>query len=170
MTLQTVLDSQPSCTQSAASGLVGNWKLDVGRAITLHSRDEGVLRIAKGRLWATTDGPRIGAANDLGDFFLDAGDSLRMGAGQSVVIESWNTCANEAAYFSWDPVPAAQPVNLKADPRWQVAVIYLIRDFGLAMVMAVKALGRLTWGIAGLGEFLVAGRGRVMPRMESNPP
>lgn len=174
MTSQTALNSQQSSPQSAAPQHAGNWKLGAGRAITLHSKDEGVLRIAQGRVWATFDGPHVGPhvspANDSGDFFLGAGESLTLPAGQRVVIEPWNACANEAAYFSWDTMVSAQQANLLADSRWQLAVVSPLRDFGVALLMAAHALGRLAWGIAGFGEFLVAGRGRVMPRLESNPP
>ena len=170
MTLQTALEASQPCTQSAAIESAGNWKLDGGRAITLRSKDEGVLRVAQGRVWATIDGPHIGPANDSGDFFLDAGESLTLPAGQRVVIESWNACANETAYFSWDPTVSAKQMDQQADSRWQLGVAYPLRDFGVALVMAAHALGRLAWGIAGYGEFLVAGRGRVMQRLESNPP
>ncbi len=170
MTSLPVLKSQQSFAQSVAATTGGNWKLGSGRAITLHSQDEGILRIAKGRVWATLDGPRIGPVNDSGDFFLDVGDSLTLRAGQPVVIESWNACADEATYFSWDPETSAQRTRMRVDSRWQVAVAHPLRDFGLALIMAAHALGRLAWGIVGFGEFLVAGRGRVMPRMESNPP
>ena len=71
------------------------------------------------------------------------------------------------------PIYAGAP----AGSRMQVAVVYPLRDVGLALKsaaralkMAAQALGRLVCGIAGLGEFLTAGRGRVQPWMESNPP
>ena len=90
MTSLPVLKSQQSFAQSVAATTVGNWKLGAGRATTLRSHDEGVLRIAKGRVWATLDGPRIGPVNDSGDFFLDVGDSLTLRAGQPGFI----ACAN----------------------------------------------------------------------------
>ena len=45
--------------------------------------------------------------------------------------------------------------------------------FGFLMAIGV-ALGRLSWGVLGyaayLSSYLVAGRGRVLSRFESNPP
>ena len=172
---------QPFGLRSPASSAqaAGSWKLVNGHAVTLHDRNAAVLRITCGSVWATVDGPHAGPANNQGDLFLKAGDRLTLQPGQRVVIEPWRASANEAVYFSWDPAPAAPPMTLHretlqrhapAGSRMQVAVLYPLRDFGLALRMAAQALGRLVWGIAGLSEFLAAGRGRVLPCMESNPP
>lgn len=179
-----LLNTSPTAGALQAFGLrshalapVGSWKLVGGSAVSLHDVHAAVLRITHGRVWATVDGPHAGPANNQGDLFLKAGDRLTLQAGQRVVIEPWTSgasSANEAVYFSWDAVPAAAPVRLQdcaqAGSRMQVAVLYPLRDFGLALKMAAQALGRLVWGVAGLSEFLAAGRGRVQPCMESNPP
>jgi len=188
MTAQPVLELQqsatssfqPSTTPATRAVPAGSWKLGAGRAMTLRSAEAGILRIAQGRVWATLDGPHTGPANNQGDVILQAGERLTLLPGQRVVIESWQApgrasapefaCANEAVYFSWDPAQPAQHVNLQAGTRWQVAVAYPLRDFGQALAMAAHALGRLAWGLAGFGEFFTAGRGRVMPRLESNQP
>lgn len=156
----------------------GSWKLLNGHAVTLHDPNAAVLRITCGSVWATVDGPHPGPANNQGDLFLQAGDRLALQPGQRVVIEPWRASANEAVYFSWDPAPAAPRVaphrEAQAGSRMQGAVLCPLRDFGLALKLAAQALGRLAWGIGGyladVGEFLTAGRGRVLPCMESNPP
>ena len=156
----------------------GSWKLLGGSAVSLKDARAAVLRITHGRVWATVDGPHAGPANNPGDIVLQGGDRLTLQPGQRVVIEPWRASANEAVYFSWDPAPEAATVRLQqgalAASRMQVAVLYPLRDFGLALRMAAQALGRLVCGIAGyladVSEFLAAGRGRVLPRMESNPP
>ena len=170
----------------------GSWKLGCGHAVTLHDVHAAVLRITHGRVWATVDGPHCGPANNQGDLVLNAGERLTVQAGQRVVIEPWGSSAsgasraNEAVYFSWDPALDSSAVPLQgrghrpaqAGSRLQVAVVYPLRDVGLALKMAAHASGRLAWGIAGLvaalfagtGEFLTAGRGRLQRCMESNPP
>ena len=162
----------------------GSWKLSSGHAVTLRDAHAAVLRITHGRVWATVDGPHTGPANNQGDVVMEAGQRLTVLAGQRVVIEPWRakspTAANDsdAVYFSWDPAPAAVPHRTRAamreGSRWHPAVICPLRDLGRALVLATQALGRLTWGVAGLlgsaGNALTAGRGRVQPCMESNPP
>ncbi len=152
----------------------GCWKLEAGRALTLRPRESGVLRIAQGRIWVTMDGPRHGHANESGDLFLMPGRGMVVQAGQRLVIESWGQERAGMAWFSWDPMPqrTAQAVDraVRRASRWQVAVGQPLRDLGLALGLAGAALGRLVVGVLGLGEFLVAGRGRVLPRLESNQP
>jgi Protein of unknown function (DUF2917) len=162
--------------RSPALKPAGSWQLAAGHAVTLHDDRAAVLRITHGSVWATVDGPHAGPANNQGDVFLSAGERLTLQAGQRVVIEpcSDSNSANEAVYFSWDPALATvdvppQPYAV-AGSRMQVAVVRPLRDFALALKMAAQALGRLVWGIAGLSEFLIAGRGRVQPCMESNAP
>ena len=161
--------------------LPGCWKLEAGRALTLHPRDSGVLRIAHGRVWITMDGPHHGHANESGDLFLVPGRGLVVQAGQRLVVESSGEERSQSAHFSWDPLPQqrAQAVDsaVRRAGRWQMAVVQPVRDLGMALGMAAaalglagSALGRLALGIAGLAEFLIAGRGRVMARLESNQP
>jgi Protein of unknown function (DUF2917) len=185
--------------RSPSTAPAGSWKLARGRAVTLHDANGAVLRITHGRVWATVDGPHAGPANNRGDIVLEAGQRLTVPPGRRVVIEPWRTHTAsdfrdssdssksgeatatreaDAVYFSWDPAPAALPLQMDAalqgGSRLQCAVVYPLRDFGLALALAARALGRLAWGVAGLfgsvGELLTAGRGRVQPCMESNPP
>ena len=153
----------------------GCWKLDAGRALTLRPREAGVLRIAHGRVWVTSDAPRIGPGNESGDFFLEPGKGLVVQAGQQLVIESAGVQSASSAYFSWDPLPQAQAQSVsdaavQRASRWQSGVAQPMRDLGLALGQAGAAFGRLVVGLLGLGEYLVAGRGRVLPRLESNQP
>ncbi len=165
---------QPFGLRSQASESAGSWSLSSGRAVTLQDAHAAVLRITHGRVWATVDGPHAGPANNQGDIFLKAGERLTLQPGQRVVIEPWSASANEAVYFAWDAAPAVPLLTLqrqaRSGSRMQAAVLCPLRDFGLALKMAAQALGRLVWGIAGLSEFLVAGRGRVQPCMEGNQP
>jgi hypothetical protein len=178
-TVQTAPPLQASGLRTHGVAPVGSWKLASGHAVTLRDANAAVLRINHGSVWATVDGPHAGPANNQGDLVLRAGDRLTLQAGQRVVIEPWNSSAasaNEAVYFSWDPALEAAALTLgpqqraPAGSRMQVAVMCPLRDFGAALGLAAQALGRLAWGVAGLSEFLVAGRGRVQPCMESNPP
>lgn len=185
-----------SPAQNPANNPAGSWKLATGHAVTLHDDRGAVLRITHGSVWATVDGPHAGPANNQGDLFLKSGDRLTLQPGQRVVIEphtahssarssasanaggsagaNAKSSANEAVYFSWDPALAAAPLHMHAAlhdaSRFQLAVVCPLRDLGLALKLAGQALGRGVWGVAGLSEFLVAGRGRVQPCLESNPP
>jgi hypothetical protein len=96
-----------SSTQQSPAALPGTWELAAGRAMTLRPREPGVLRVARGRVWATCDGPHAGPLNDLGDRILHAGDALRLPAGQRWVLEAWR--GESAARFDWDPLPLRAP-------------------------------------------------------------
>jgi hypothetical protein len=65
-------------------GLPGCWKLGAGKALTVHARQAGLLRIAHGRAWLTFHN----AAQDLrvraGDHFLSCGESLSLSPGEAV--------------------------------------------------------------------------------------
>lgn len=147
--------------------LSGCWKLAPGRAISLQPREVGVLRIAHGQVWATVDGPHQGHGNELGDHFLQAGQQLDVRAGQRLVFEAWGQTGEMPVCFEWTPVGTAVLENTS---RWNAAVTQPLHDLGLALLMAGSALVRLVMGLAGYGEYLIAGRGRVMPKLESNPP
>ncbi len=159
----------------------GSWHLAHGRAMRLHGKEAAFLRITGGRVWATLDGPHNGPANNQGDLVLASGEQLRLRAGQGVVIEPWSSpalqqTAQDGAFFSWELAPADCPASaLIAAPastrsRMQTALGDPLRELGLALWLVAQALGHLAEGVAGLSEFLVAGRGRVLPRLESNPP
>jgi hypothetical protein len=170
MTSQTALNRQQTSGPDAGTQAAGSWKLEPGRAVTLRCTEAGILRITQGRVWATVDGPHVGPSNNQGDVVLNAGERLSVQAGQRVVIEPWDRSVNLATCFSWDIRQPALQLVAQSGSRWQVAVAYPVRDFGRALVLATQALGRLVWGLLGFGEFLIAGRGRVMHCHESNQP
>ena len=158
----------------------GCWKLGDSRALTLRPSQPGVLRIAHGRVWITFDHAQGDDAVRGGDHFLGAGDSLNLLPGQVLVMESWNTPAPSAAYFSWDPLLAAAGVTLSSrrspvlalGPQWRGGVAQPLRDLRLAFGLAGAASARLVAGLVGevaatllsaLPRFaidLVAGRAR----------
>lgn len=138
--------------------LPGTWKLGAGRAITLHPREDAVLKIAHGRVWVTFDAPQRGHGNELGDHFLSAGEQMTVQAGQRAVIESYGPGSQETAYFSWDALPAAVRSPVRAVSRWQLAVVQPLVDLRLALGMAGGALVRLASGLAGVVTDLLPAR------------
>ncbi|MDO8775278.1 MAG: DUF2917 domain-containing protein [Burkholderiaceae bacterium] len=150
---------------SKAASVFVCWTLMPGRAISLRPHEAGLLRIARGQVWATLDGSPAWPGSDLGDHFLQAGQQLAVRAGQHLVMEPHGAALEAPVYFEWTPLD--EPV---AASRWQGAVIRPLRELGQALRVAARALGRLVLGLAGYGEYLVAGRGRVMPRLEANQP
>ncbi len=92
--------SAPSaCTQPAASQKpAGAFALCAGRALSLTPQEDSVLRISQGGAWVTL--PSLP-----GDHFLQAGDCLRVPAGDAVVLEGWKMPATQTLYFDWNPVP-----------------------------------------------------------------
>ena len=143
------------------------WKLMPGRAISLQPRQAGVLRIEQGQVWATFDGSQRVPGHALGDHFLQAGQQLAVRAGQHLVFEPYGAASATPVYFEWTPLP--ESVALRAS-RWHAAVIRPLRDLGQAVRMAGLALGQLVLGLAGYSEYLVAGRGRVLSKLEANQP
>lgn len=142
--------------RNAEPALPGTWKLVAGRAITLEPREDGLLRVAHGQLWATTDGPHGGRPDDSGDHMLAAGERLAVHAGQRVVMEAWNHGA--PAYFSWDPLPARELARQPAS----AALVQPLSDLRLALVFGGGALVRLLAGLGQVGWHFVAGRPRAV--------
>ena len=94
----------PAALARPAAGTAGTWLLPPRQAMTLQPAHDGVLRVARGELWATFDGPHPGPANGRGDRFLQAGDSLELRSGERLVIEPTQTAT--AARFTWDALPS----------------------------------------------------------------
>lgn len=115
------------------------WKLMPGRAISLQPREAGVLRIAQGQVWATFDGPHLGHGNELGDHFLQAGQTLAVCAGQRLVFEPWGKVGAAPVYFEWTRLSTADTVRVS---RWNAAVLQPLHDGGRAWLMAGRALVR----------------------------
>ena len=79
---------QQAVAQPTPASAVGCFKLQRGRAMTLTLKTAGELRLAHGSAWLTY----AVAANDVtalaGDHFLNAGQAMRLKAGQTVVLEA----------------------------------------------------------------------------------
>lgn len=132
--------------------LTASWRLPAGRALSLRPRQAGLLQVGQGEVWATLDGPHGWRE---GDMFLSAGDSLRVPAGQHLVIEPRH--AQEAgAWFSWTPeaVGAGQAA-------WQREVAQPASELRLALRGAAGALLRLAVGLTGLAPAWRALRARL---------
>lgn len=162
-----VLESQPLPGLRGGPALTGCWRLSPGRAISLQPHETGVLRIAEGQVWATLNGRHHGRGNESGDHFLQSGQHLDVRAGQHLVIEPWAAVSEAPVYFEWTPVSGAISPHAS---RWNAAVTQPLRDLALALLMAGRALVRLVKGLAGYGEYLAAGQGRVLPELEVNQP
>jgi len=132
------------------------------RALSLRPATDSRLSILGGRAWVTLNLPHV--AQGPGDQVLKAGDTLSVPAGAHLVMEPW--VRGEALRFDWCVLPEA----VKAPGRFQREVAAPTRELALALGQVALALGRLARGVLGYGEFLVAGRGRVLSPFESNPP
>lgn len=153
MAYQTLAQMHQS---SSAGQLPGTWKLGAGRAITLQPAEQGVLRVAHGRIWATFDGPHHGPRNDQGDHVVGVGERLWVRAGQRIVIQAWDR--EQPAYFSWDPATApvaARSVSL-------AGVLQPLADLRLALAFGAGAAARLAAGVARLAWDVVAVRERAL--------
>jgi hypothetical protein len=139
-------------SQQSMPRLPGTWRLDAKRAVTLRPREDGVLRIAHGRVWLTFDGPHAGALNDSGDRVLGAGERVVVKAGRRIVLES--TDGALPAFFSWDFAPQLTPVRT---PRLQ-AVAQSWMDLQLAASLGLRAGWRLAAALAALAG------GALLPR------
>ena len=120
----------------STSALAGTWKLAAGRAITIQPREPGLLRIAHGSVWVTSEGPYPGPLNDQGDRFLGAGEQVPIARGERVVLEPMP--AREPAYFSWEPLVPPQAVSIELPELAQPA-----RDVRLALGLGLAAGARL---------------------------
>lgn len=155
MALQHLAASRQSLSSPV---LPGTWKLAAHRAITLHPREDAVLRIAHGCVWLTFDGQAAGHGEDSGDIFLAAGEQVTVQAGQRAVIEPYGAAGSKAvAYFSWDALPVAVRDPVRAASRWQVAVLQPLGDLRGALGVAAGALGRLVLGLGGVAAAFVFG-------------
>jgi hypothetical protein len=138
MTTLALRESQESRSRPA-----GSWKLEAGRALTLHPSEAGELRVAQGRLWATLDGPHAGSLRGLGDLILEPGTPLRLRAGQRVVLEPAD--GQLPAYFAWELV-----VQPRAVPCWE-PVLQSWRELRGALALAGRAAAGLASGLAAVG-------------------
>lgn len=146
------------CSQQAnhqvPARAVGCFKLSAGQAMSLTPNVPGKLRIVHGRVWVTFGHAADHAAIRAGDYFLDAGDLVRLLPGQQLVMEvhqqSSDKNAFDAVYFTWEPDAATSKVALPLRARYaRCDVQQPLRDLGMALHQAGGALGRLAQGMAG---------------------
>ena len=174
MTSLNTLPAQDSPPPSLGKRLsLGRWKLGTSRALTLQARACGVLRVEQGAIWVTFDAPQRGLVDDLGDHFFRSGQEITLPAGKRLVMqagsESGDAPSCSPVYFSWT-AQSTWPPAPDTNTRWQAAVVQPLRELRQALGVALRALGRLLAGVTAYAEYLVAGRGRVLPPLESNPP
>ena len=130
----------------------GNWLVETGRAITVMSHSGGQLHVARGQVWAT-----LGAANTqpwraaplepcalFKDYFLSAGDTLRVPPGARVVIESTGRAHSLPVAFAWGHV--AQPAR-----AGQVEVVQAAGELRVALAQVLRAARRLVGAVV-LGQ------------------
>ena len=150
----------------ACAAVSGCWQLMPGQAISLVPREAGVLRIARGRVWAIVDGPHTGHGNESGDHFMQAGQVLAARSGQRLVFESWDQADPSPVYFDWTPTSRAVELPVPVT-NWQVAVAQPAQDLRHAMLLAAQALGQL---LRGLGSVFYIGFGcRVLHQAPKQP-
>ena len=82
---------------SGASRPAIGYSLPAGQAMTVQARESGMLRVGQGRLWVTFSHAGRDRRVPAGDHFLALGESLRLSAGQTVVMESWPEAATGGA-------------------------------------------------------------------------
>ncbi len=143
----------------------GSFALRTGRAMAVQPHAAALLHISQGAAWVTLP-------SQPGDHFLQAGDTLRIKAGERVVMEPWCAPAShkpaaETLYFDWDPVPlevaapqaAYQAVALRGSwhrlaaqpaPRtsYCAAVLAPLADLRAAFALGAGAAARLAVGLA----------------------
>ncbi|MDP9898396.1 DUF2917 domain-containing protein [Variovorax ginsengisoli] len=74
----------------------GAWRIEFGDAMTLRATSASILRVRQGRIWVTCDATATWGSEDL---VLAPGESLRVAAGQRLVLEPWD---GYGATCSWD--------------------------------------------------------------------
>jgi hypothetical protein len=74
----------------------GAWQISAGQAISLKASSASVMRIRQGRVWVTLDANDAHASEDL---VLAPGESLKVAAGERLVMEPWD---GYGATYTWD--------------------------------------------------------------------
>jgi len=156
--MNTAIPQSSLSVLSAADRVsAGHWKLQAGRALSLHPRERGVLEIALGRAWVTVAGAHCASA----DHVLAAGERLVVEPGHHVVIEPWAGSGWSAVAFRWDAAPVATAVAAPAPTDWERGVAQPARELAQALAGVGRAAARVVAGF-------VAWAGRV-PRALALP-
>lgn len=133
----------PLALRAQARGL---FTLPAGQARRWQVPRAGQLRVARGMLWLTLDGPHAGTeAGPQGDVFLRAGDALALPAGARPVLEAvaMGHAPQGDAAFSWQ---AEYPLRVGDAMRSAAS------DLARALVDAGHALVRLLGGAGPSGR------------------
>lgn len=141
----------------------GHWLLQTGRAVTVLSRGGGQLSIARGQIWATLGSAApcrylpwhrapLQPCATLKDYFLSAGDTLRVPPGARVVIESLLRTHDLPVAFNWSytaPLARARRYGLKS-PATRASHAELAQatgELGAALSQVARALRRLVGAV-----------------------
>ncbi len=147
--------------------VAGAWRLFPGRAMSLKPKAAAELRLRRGGAWVTLGETDRGIPGASGDRFLREGEMLLVPAGAWLVMEPIDVRdGDEPVLFDWTD----RVVDPPASSRFSREVVTPGRDLVLALGQAGLALVRVFRGLLGYGEYLVAGRGRVLSHLEGNPP
>ncbi len=87
---------------ATSAAKAGCWPLQPAKAISLFPLEDSVLTIKQGKVWATMNTGSDNRADDYGDHFLSAGDSLIAHKGQHLVFESVK--GDLPVFFDFTPV------------------------------------------------------------------
>ena len=74
----------------------GAWQIEAGQAMTLKASTPSILRVRQGRVGVTRDATAHWGSEDL---VLAPGESLRVAAGERLVMEPWD---GFGATYCWD--------------------------------------------------------------------
>lgn len=119
----------------------GPWRLAPGHAWSVKSARAGLVRVVRGGVWATFDGPHPGPGNDRGDYVLEAGEMIMLRPGERLVLEAARN--GQEAQIEWRPV---------ADPAGAVALEARAADCDASAARlgrAIRALARRLAHVAG---------------------
>lgn len=153
-----------STTVRSFGGYAGAWRLQPGHAMSLCPKQPALLRIHRGRVWVTLGAPGVASPDGAGDRFVQGGESLLVPAGARLVMEPLSTREGSGPVcFDWSDVAASEA----APGRFGREVLAPMRELGASLGLASLSLLRVVRGLLGYGEFLVAGRGRVLSPLES---
>lgn len=141
----------------------GHWLLQTGRAVTVLSRGGGQLSIARGQIWATLGSatPRrylpwhrapLQPCATLKDYFLSAGDTLRIPPGARVVIESLLRTHDLPVAFDWSyaaPLGRASRYGLASvgTRASHAELVQATGELGAALGQVARALRRLVGAV-----------------------
>jgi hypothetical protein len=120
-------------------------RLTAGSAVRL-ARGGGELTVIEGRVWFT----RGGHTGDTGDHRLEAGQRLRLVAGQDAVIEAWDR--DQGALVRWEP---------RSQGAIAAAQTLVLRGLAFFAGEAAAALRGLAGGLAALARSAASSASRA---------